>query len=105
MFAWQRFFNKYLLFTVLHWGLASDLLKNPAEIVACAKRKCSGNVLHGLVGAFQQNLGALNLGKFYVICHAQARLFLEFVGHIIFRIAHQRCNICSAYFLSRFISI
>ena len=78
--------------------MACDLLKNPAEIVACAERKCSGNVLHGLVGAFQQNLGALDLGKFDVICHAQARLLFEFVGQIIFRIAHQRCNICSAYF-------
>ena len=59
--------DKHLLFAVLHRGLACDLLKNPAEIVACAERKCSGNVLHGLVGAFQQNLGALDLGKFDVM--------------------------------------
>ena len=44
------------------------------------------------------SLGALNFGKFDVICHAQTRFLLEFVGQIIFSIAHLCSQIGGADF-------
>lgn len=84
---------------------SGDLLKDCAEIIAGGKAKLLGNFPDAERCAFQQNLRAFDLCKLHIVRDAQTRFFLEFMGEVVFRVAHQSGKIFRHDLLSRFISI
>lgn len=94
-----------LCFPEFHGRFSGDLLKDCAEIIAGGKAKLLGNFPDAERCAFQQNLRAFDLCKLHIVRDAQTRFFLEFMGEVIFRVAHQGGKIFRHDLLSRFISI
>ena len=82
--------------SIFDGSLACHLLKNTGKVVSCAETQGGGDLLHGLVSAFQQNLCTLNLCKFNVITNTKACFRFEFVGQVILGITNYRRQIGGA---------